>query len=424
MNTERSRALFAHAQEIIPGGVNSPVRACRNVHADPLFIAEAQGSHLTTVDGDHFIDFLGSWGPMLVGHAHPEVTEAIQQAALRGTSYGAPSEAEVLLAEEVCAALPSVEMVRMVNSGTEATMSALRLARGVTGRTKMIKFIGGYHGHGDAFLASAGSGVATFSIPGTPGVPASTVADTLLAPYNDLEAVKKLFEANPGQIAALFVEPVAGNMGLMLPQPGFLEGLRELCTQNGTILVFDEVITGFRLSYGGAQGRFDIMPDLTTFGKIIGGGLPVGAYGGRADLMKHVAPQGEVYQAGTLSGNPLAMAAGLATLNILKRSDYAGLEARVSAFVAELEQILKSKGVPVQIPHIASLFTIYFTEAPLRDFASVQTSDVALFESFFKQMRAQGIFMAPSAFEANMLSFAHSEEDFAKALDAARSVKF
>ena len=424
MNTERSRALFAHAQEIIPGGVNSPVRACRTVHADPLFIAEAQGSHLTTVDGDHFIDFLGSWGPMLVGHAHPEVTEAIQKAALRGTSYGAPSEAEVLLAEEVCAALPSVEMVRMVNSGTEATMSALRLARGVTGRTKMIKFIGGYHGHGDAFLASAGSGVATFSIPGTPGVPASTVADTLLAPYNDLEAVKKLFEANPGQIAALFVEPVAGNMGLMLPQPGFLEGLRELCTQNGTILVFDEVITGFRLSYAGAQGRFGIMPDLTTFGKIIGGGLPVGAYGGRADLMKHVAPQGEVYQAGTLSGNPLAMAAGLATLNILKRSDYAGLEARVSAFVAELEQILKSKGVPVQSPHIASLFTIYFTEAPLRDFASVQTSDVALFESFFKQMRAQGIFMAPSAFEANMLSFSHSEEDFAKALDAARSVKF
>ncbi|MBR6625659.1 MAG: aminotransferase class III-fold pyridoxal phosphate-dependent enzyme, partial [Mailhella sp.] len=283
---------------------------------------------------------------------------------------------------------------------------------------------GGYHGHGDAFLASAGSGVATFSIPGTPGVPASTVADTLLAPYNDLEAVKKLFEANPGEIAALFVEPVAGNMGLMLPQPGFLEGLRELCTQNGTILVFDEVITGFRLSYGGAQGRFGIMPDLTTFGKIIGGGLPVGAYGGRADLMKHVAPQGEVYQAGTLSGNPLAMAAGLATLNILKRSDYAGLEARVSAFVAELEQILKSKGVPVQIPHIASLFTIYFTEAPLRDFASVQTSDVALFESFFKQMRAQGIFMAPSAFEANMLSFAHSEEDFAKALEGARNVKF
>lgn len=424
MNTQHSHDLFVHARQIIPGGVNSPVRACRNVHADPLFIAEARGSHLTTADGEDVIDFLGSWGPMLVGHAHPEVTEAICRAAMRGTSYGAPCEDEVRLAEEVCSALPSVEMVRMVNSGTEATMSALRLARGVTGRDKMIKFIGGYHGHGDAFLASAGSGVATFSIPGTPGVPASTVADTLLAPYNDLNAVKALFEAWPDQIAALFVEPVAGNMGLMLPQPGFLKGLRELCTQYGALLVFDEVITGFRLSYGGAQERFGIMPDLTTFGKIIGGGLPVGAYGGRADLMRHIAPEGEVYQAGTLSGNPLAMAAGLATLNILKNADYAALEARVHDFVMELEQILREKGVPVQIPHIASLFTVYFTEAPLLDFSSVQTTDQKLFESFYKQMREQGIFMAPSAFEANMLSFAHSEEDFARALEAARRVKF
>ena len=424
MNTKRSDELFARAQQLIPGGVNSPVRACRNVHADPLFIADARGSHLTTVDGEDVIDFLGSWGPMLVGHAHPAVTEAICRAAARGTSYGAPCEDEVRLAEEVCNALPSVEMVRMVNSGTEATMSALRLARGVTGRDKMIKFIGGYHGHGDAFLASAGSGVATFSIPGTPGVPASTVADTLLAPYNDLEAVKALFEAWPDQIAALFVEPVAGNMGLMLPQPGFLEGLRELCTKYGALLVFDEVITGFRLSYGGAQERFNIMPDLTTFGKIIGGGLPVGAYGGRADIMRHIAPEGEVYQAGTLSGNPLAMAAGLATLNILKHADYAGLEARVDAFVTELERILREKGVPVQIPHIASLFTVYFTNAPLRDFASVQTTDQKLFESFYKQMREQGIFMAPSAFEANMLSFAHSDNDFARALEAARHVKF
>ena len=423
MNTERSHDLFVHAQKLIPGGVNSPVRACRNVHADPLFIADARGSHLTTADGEDVIDFLGSWGPMLVGHAHPEVTDAICRAAARGTSYGAPCEDEVRLAEEVCAALPSVEMVRMVNSGTEATMSALRLARGVTGRDKMIKFIGGYHGHGDAFLASAGSGVATFSIPGTPGVPAATVADTLLAPYNDLDAVKALFEAWPDQIAALFVEPVAGNMGLMLPQPGFLRGLRELCTKYGALLVFDEVITGFRLSYAGAQGRFDIMPDLTTFGKIIGGGLPVGAYGGRADIMRHIAPEGEVYQAGTLSGNPLAMAAGLVTLNILKHADYAGLEARVHAF-EELQEILKEKGVPVQIPHIASLFTVYFTEAPLVDFASVQTTDQKLFETFYKQMRAQGIFMAPSAFEANMLSFAHSDDDFAKALEAARHVKF
>ena len=424
MHTKRSHDLFVHAQELIPGGVNSPVRACRNVHADPLFIADAKGSHLTTVDGDDVIDFLGSWGPMLVGHAHPAVTEAICKAAARGTSYGAPCEDEVRLAEEVCSALPSVEMVRMVNSGTEATMSALRLARGVTGRDKMIKFIGGYHGHGDAFLASAGSGVATFSIPGTPGVPAATVADTLLAPYNDLDAVKALFEAWPDQIAALFVEPVAGNMGLMLPQPGFLRGLRELCSKYGALLVFDEVITGFRLSYGGAQGRFNIMPDLTTFGKIIGGGLPVGAYGGRADIMRHIAPEGEVYQAGTLSGNPLAMAAGLATLNILKHSDYDALEARVHAFVEELQEILREKGVPVQIPHIASLFTVYFTEAPLMDFASVQTTDQKLFETFYKQMREQGIFMAPSAFEANMLSFAHSDEDFARALEAARNVKF
>ncbi|MBQ3892275.1 MAG: glutamate-1-semialdehyde 2,1-aminomutase [Mailhella sp.] len=424
MDSKRSAALFAQARELIPGGVNSPVRACRNVHADPLFIASARGAHLKTVDGEDFIDFLGSWGPMLLGHAHARVVAAIQRAAALGTSYGAPCEDEVELARVVCEALPSVEMVRMVNSGTEATMSALRLARAFTGRNKMVKFIGGYHGHGDAFLASAGSGVATFSIPGTPGVPAETVKDTLLAPYNDIDAVRALFEKDPGGIAAVFVEPVAGNMGLVLPQPGFLAGLRDLCTRYGALLVFDEVITGFRVDYRGAQGRFGIMPDLTTFGKIIGGGLPVGAYGGRADIMAHVAPQGEVYQAGTLSGNPLAMAAGIATLEVLRHSDYAGLESRVHAFVMELEEILRSKGVPVQIPHIASMFSVYFTEAPIVDFAHVQTTDQRLFEAFYKQMRAQGIFMAPSAFEANMLSFAHTDEDFSKALDAARSVRF
>ena len=424
MDSKRSAALFARAKELIPGGVNSPVRACRNVHADPLFIASAKGAHITTVDGEEFVDFLGSWGPMLLGHAHARVIAAIQRAATRGTSYGAPCEDEVELARVVCEALPSVEMVRMVNSGTEATMSALRLARAFTGRNKMVKFIGGYHGHGDAFLASAGSGVATFSIPGTPGVPAETVKDTLLAPYNSVDAVRALFERDPEGIAAVFVEPVAGNMGLVLPQPGFLEGLRELCTQYGALLVFDEVITGFRVDYRGAQGRFGIMPDLTTFGKIIGGGLPVGAYGGRADIMVHVAPQGEVYQAGTLSGNPLAMAAGLATLEVLRHSDYAALESRVHAFVLELEEILRGKGVPVQIPHIASMFSVYFTGEPIVDFAHVQTTDQRLFEAFYKQMRAQGIFMAPSAFEANMLSFAHTDEDFGKALDAARRVRF
>lgn len=424
MNIRRSQELFARAQVLMPGGVNSPVRACRNVHSDPLFIASAQGSRLTTADGETLIDFVGSWGPMILGHAHPDVTRAVQQAAARGSSYGAPCEDEVRLAEEVCAALPSVDMVRMVNSGTEATMSALRLARAVTGRDMLIKFVGGYHGHGDAFLASAGSGVATFSIPGTPGVPASTVRDTLLAPYNDLAAVRALFEAHPGEIAALFVEPVAGNMGLMLPEPGFLQGLRDLCTAYGALLVFDEVITGFRLSYAGAQGRFGISPDLTTFGKIIGGGLPVGAYGGKAAFMERIAPRGDVYQAGTLSGNPLAMAAGLATLNILKSADYDALERRVDAFVRELESILRGKGVPVQIPHIASMFTVYFTDRPLRGFADVQSADLTLFESFYKQMRDQGIFLAPSAFEANMVSFAHEDADFEAALRAARAVRF
>lgn len=424
MNIRRSQELFARAQALMPGGVNSPVRACRNVHSDPLFIASARGSRLTTADGETLIDFVGSWGPMILGHAHPEVTRAVQRAAERGSSYGAPCEDEVRLAEEVCAALPSVDMVRMVNSGTEATMSALRLARAVTGRDMLIKFIGGYHGHGDAFLASAGSGVATFSIPGTPGVPASTVRDTLLAPYNDLAAVRALFEAHPGEIAALFVEPVAGNMGLMLPEPGFLQGLRDLCTAHGTLLVFDEVITGFRLSYAGAQGRFGISPDLTTFGKIIGGGLPVGAYGGKAAFMERVAPRGDVYQAGTLSGNPLAMAAGLATLNILKSADYDALERRVDAFVRELESILRGKGVPVQIPHIASMFTVYFTDRPLRGFADVQSADLTLFESFYKQMRDQGIFLAPSAFEASMVSFAHEDADFEATLHAARAVRF
>ncbi|HBW15138.1 MAG TPA: glutamate-1-semialdehyde-2,1-aminomutase [Desulfovibrio sp.] len=422
--SQRSSELFERAQQLIPGGVNSPVRACLGVDSEPLFIARAAGSRLHTVDGETFIDFVESWGPMLLGHTHPEVTAAVHAAVDRGTSYGAPCEDEVILAAKVVDALPGVDMVRMVNSGTEATMSALRLARGYTGRTKLVKFVGCYHGHADPFLASAGSGVATLSIPGTPGVPESTVRDTLLAPYNDLAAVKDLFALHGKDIAAIIVEAVAGNMGLVPPKAGFLEGLRELCDQHGALLIFDEVITGFRVSFGGAQQRFGITPDLTTLGKIIGGGLPVGAYGGKREIMQRIAPCGEVYQAGTLSGNPLAMAAGIATLDVLSRSDYAGLEARVAAFVKELEAILKGKGVPVRINTLASMFTVFFTNDPVTDFASAKTADGALYTSFYKQMRAQGIYLAPSPFEAAMVSFAHTDDDLAAMLDAARKVTF
>lgn len=424
MNIEKSKELFARACKTIPGGVNSPVRACRNVHCDPLFIASAKGSHIYSADGTDFIDYIGSWGPMLLGHAREEVEQAVIEALKKGTSYGAPTEAEVLLAEKVCAALPSCDMVRMVNSGTEATMSALRLARAVTGKNKLVKIIGGYHGHGDAFLASAGSGLATFSIPGTPGVPQSTVQDTLLVPYNDLQAAKEIFAAHGDDIAAFFVEPCAGNMGLVLPAEGYLQGLRDLCTQYGALLVFDEVITGFRVSYRGAQGRFGVMPDLTTMGKIIGGGLPVGAYGGKAEYMQRIAPAGDVYQAGTLSGNPLAVAAGLATLNILEKADYAGLERRVLAFVRELVSILQGKGLSVQYQHIASMFTLFFTDTPVRNFADVEKASTEIFESYYKQMREMGIFLSPSAFETAMVSFAHTDDDFNKTLDAAKKLKF
>ncbi len=420
----RSAELFARACELIPGGVNSPVRACHNVHSKPVFIARGRGAHLYDVDGNEYVDFVLSWGPMILGHAHELVTRAVSDAAARGTSYGAPCEDEVTLARKVVEALPSVEMVRMVNSGTEATMSALRLARAYTGRTRVVKFVGCYHGHADPFLAAAGSGVATFSIPGTPGVPEAVVADTLLAPYNDLEAVRALFKEQGKQIAAVIVEPVAANMGLVMPLPGFLEGLREVTAAHGALLIFDEVITGFRLGYSGAQGRFSITPDLTTFGKIIGGGLPVGAFGGRAEIMRHVAPGGNVYQAGTLSGNPLAMAAGLATLRLLKECDYDALETRTRHFAGELEAILRAKGVPIQVHTMASMFTPYFSDSPITCFADVQRCDQALFETFYKQMREAGVYLAPSAFETGMVSFAHSEDDFSVALDAARKVTF
>ncbi len=422
--TSTSEALFARACELIPGGVNSPVRACHNVHASPLFIARGRGSRIFDVDGNEYVDFVLSWGPMILGHAHEEVTRAVAEAAARGTSYGAPCEDEVNLARMVVGALPSVEMVRMVNSGTEATMSALRLARGYTGRARLVKVGGCDHGHADPFLAAAGSGLATFSIPGTPGVPEAVVADTLLAPYNDLAAVEALFEERGSEIAAVIVEPVAANMGLVPPRPGFLEGLREITRRHGALLIFDEVITGFRLGYSGAQGRFGVDPDLTTLGKIIGGGLPVGAFGGRAEIMRNVAPAGKVYQAGTLSGNPLAMAAGLATLSRLKSLDYGALERRTAAFASELEAILRAKGLPIQVHSVASMFTPYFTEGPVDSFEDVQRCDQALFERFYKGMRSRGVYLAPSAFETGMVSFVHTEEDFSRALDAARALVF
>ena len=419
-----SQDLFQKAGTLIPGGVNSPVRACKSVGCDPLFIASASGSKLMTEDGAEFIDYVMSWGPMLLGHNHPDVAAAIAATAAKGTSFGAPCRLEVELAQAVVNAVPGIDMVRMVSSGTEATMSALRLARGYTGRNGVIKFHGGYHGHSDAFLASAGSGLATQSIPGTPGVPQDVVKHTLLAHYNDLDAVKALFERQGEDIAAVIVEPVAGNMGLVLPKPGFLEGLRELTRKYGALLIFDEVITGFRVAFGGAQAAFGIDPDLTCLGKIIGGGLPVGAYGGKREIMSHIAPSGNVYQAGTLSGNPLAMAAGLATLNALSKKDYAGLAARTESFSRELENILHSKGAPVSRNHIASIFTIFFTEAPVTDFPSAQTSDSSMFVTFYQQMREQGIYLAPSGFECAFTSFAHSEQDLERTLDAARKLRF
>jgi glutamate-1-semialdehyde 2,1-aminomutase len=418
-----SASLFEKAQKLIPGGVNSPVRACRSVGCDPLFIASAAGSKMTTVEGREMIDYVMSWGPMLLGHGHPSVTAAIHAAVDRGVSFGAPSPAEVALAEAVVDAVPGIEMVRMVNSGTEATMSAVRLARGYTGKSMIVKFEGCYHGHSDAFLAAAGSGLATFCIPGTPGVPADTVRHTLLAPYNDLEAVRTLFETRP-DIACVIVEPVAGNMGLVPPAPGFLEGLRELTRKHDALLIFDEVITGFRLAYGGAQAVYGIDPDLTCLGKIIGGGLPVGAYGGKRRIMERIAPCGDVYQAGTLSGNPLAMAAGLATLTQLKKADYAGLEARTTALAEELAAILRAKGVPVHLSRAASLFTLFFCDGPVTNFDEAKKGDAALYAAFYNQMRDAGVILAPSAYECAFTSFAHTDDDFARTLDAAKGVKF
>ncbi|MBN2139642.1 MAG: glutamate-1-semialdehyde 2,1-aminomutase [Desulfovibrionaceae bacterium] len=418
-----SKTLFERAAESIPGGVNSPVRACRSVGCDPLFIARAAGSRMWTVEGLELIDYVMSWGPLLLGHSDAAVTQAVHAAVDRGASFGAPCRDEVLLAEAVERAMPAMDLVRMVNSGTEAAMSALRLARGFTGRDKVLKFEGCYHGHSDCFLASAGSGVATLSIPGTPGVPADFVKHTLLCPYNDLGAAQRLFEGHGRDLACVIVEPVAGNMGCVPPAEGFLQGLRALCDQYGALLVFDEVITGFRVAFGGAQARFGVTPDLTCLGKIIGGGFPVGAYGGRREVMERIAPCGDVYQAGTLSGNPVAMAAGLATLERLSGLDYGALERRTLALATELKAVFEAKGLPVRLNHTASMFTLFFTAEPVTDFESAKASNTGVYSELYRQMRLAGINLAPSGFECAFTSFAHSDEDFGRTLDAARALK-
>ena len=419
-----SRELFEQAKKIIPGGVNSPVRTCSGVGAEPLFIARAGGPYIYSEDGHELIDYVMSWGPMILGHCHPAVNRALHDSLDRGTSFGAPCRPEIDLARLIVEALPGVDMVRMVNSGTEATMSALRLARGFTGRSMVLKFNGCYHGHVDPFLASAGSGAATLCIPGTPGVPQEVVSGTLLADYNSLDQVKEIFEKHGQDIAAIFVEPAAGNMGLVLPEQGFLEGLRKLADDFGALLVFDEVITGFRVSYSGAQGYYGIVPDITCLGKIIGGGLPVGAYGGKRIIMEKIAPCGDVYQAGTLSGNPLAMTAGYQTLKTLQTMDYLALENKTAELAQNLKKILEEKGIPVQLNVLASIFTLFFSEDPVTDFASAKKSDQGLFTKFYNQMRQQGIYLAPSGFECAFNSFAHGPGEWERTLEAASKVRF
>jgi glutamate-1-semialdehyde 2,1-aminomutase len=414
-----SERFFKEAQRYIPGGVNSPVRAFRAVGGTPLFIQRAQGARIWDVDGKEYIDYVASWGPMILGHAHPQVVEAIQHAAEQGTSYGAPTALEVELASLIVEAVPSVELLRMVNSGTEAVMSAIRLARGHTSRDKVIKFEGCYHGHSDGLLVRAGSGATTFGIPDSPGVPAAYTRNTLLAPFNDLDAVQGLVTAHTGQVSCIILEPIAGNMGVIPPREGFLEGVRKLCDQEGIVLIFDEVITGFRVGWSGAQGLYGVMPDLTCLGKIIGGGLPVGAFGGKREIMEELAPLGGVYQAGTLSGNPLAMTAGVETLKLLKeKGAYQRLEEKAAYLCSEAEKIARASGVPTSFTRVGSMFCTFFTPGPVIDYASAKESDTEAFRRYFWTLLERGIYIAPSQFEAGFLSLAHTDADIEKTLTA------
>ena len=418
MITDKSAGLFQKAQTLIPGGVNSPVRACKSVGCDPVFIERAAGSKIIDVDGNSYVDFVCSWGPMILGHNHPAVVEAIQEALAKGTSYGAPTPLEVELAEMVTEAMPSVEKVRFVNSGTEATMSAIRLARGYTGRKAVVKFDGCYHGHADAFLVKAGSGVITLGIPGSPGVPDDIVKNTISIPYNDEATLEKTLRDQGLDIACIIIEPVAANMGVIPPKDGFLQKLRALTAELGIVLIFDEVITGFRLSFGGAQSAFNIMPDLTCMGKIIGGGLPVGAYGGKKDIMDMIAPDGPVYQAGTLSGNPLAMAAGVATLKVLREPGfYVRLEEKAVSYADELKRLAEKYSMATTLNRAGSAMTCFFTSGPVTDFASAMKADAEKYGIFYREMLSQGIYLAPSQFEAAFISDAHSSEDLELALE-------
>ena len=415
---KRSEMLFDKAVQYIPGGVNSPVRAFKAVDLTPIFISRASGSRIWDVDGNEYIDYMASWGPMILGHSHPAVVEAVREASAQGTSYGLPTDKEVEMAELITEAFPSIDMVRMVSSGTEATMSAIRLARGSTGRDRIVKFEGCYHGHSDSLLVKAGSGVATLGIPGSPGVPRKLAELTITLPYNDSEAVTAALDAYGDDIACVIVEPVAGNMGVVPPQPGFLELLREKTGEKGIVLIFDEVITGFRVTYGGYQNVIGIEPDLTCLGKIIGGGLPVGAFGGRRDIMENLAPAGSVYQAGTLSGNPLALAAGLASLRILRdRECYETLEKKASRLCEEIKTMCKRKGISHRLNRVGSMFTLFFTGGEVFDFTSAAASDTQLFARYFRNMLAAGVCIAPSQFEAAFVSLAHDDRDIEITID-------